>query len=340
VLTGLLQLTGGPFNPFAVVYAIHVAQAAVALGRTPTAMVAVCVAVCCGTLLYWHTLEADAEHHRLTDFPTHLFTMWVVIVSLAELVAFYVVQTSNALSRREHALETMRDRAARSDRIASLTTLAAGAAHELSTPLGTIAVVARELERAIERTSHAIPSASSALLDDARLIRTEVDRCCRILDQMSGRAGGIAADVPEPVHLGRAIESVAAQLPPEQARRLSVRIAEALPDIHVPRAGLVQVLSSVIGNAFDASPVSQPVVVEAALDGPGGVQVRVQDRGPGMSAEVLQRAGEPFYTTKEPSKGLGLGLFLARAFAERCGGTLTLASDGGGTIVALGFPAR
>jgi two-component system, sensor histidine kinase RegB len=55
---------------------------------------------------------------------------------------------------------------------------------------------------------------------------------------------------------------------------------------------------------------------------------------------VLQRAGEPFYTTKEPSKGLGLGLFLARAFTERCGGTLTLASDDDGTIVALGFPAR
>ena len=97
----------------------------------------------------------------------------------------------------------------------SLTTLAAGAAHELSTPLGTIAVVARELELA---TGRGAPGA--ALADDARLIRAEVDRCRAILDQMSGRAGGIAEDRPERLDAGSAVAGAIGELPPDAAARV------------------------------------------------------------------------------------------------------------------------
>ena len=115
--------------------------------------------------------------------------MWFSGAGIAELVAHYVTRARRVLGQRQAQLDEARERAARSERMASLTTLAAGAAHELSTPLATIAVAAGELERNAARVTE--PSAvGTALKDDARLIRSELDRCQSILDGMSGRAGG------------------------------------------------------------------------------------------------------------------------------------------------------
>lgn len=337
LLTGLLELTGGPFNPFSVLYAVHVTLAAVTLGRVSAAAIAAIALAGYGLLFYWHTQEVDPGHHRLNDFPTHLLTMWIAIATTAELVAYFVVQASNALTRREQELEAMRARAARSERLISLTTLAAGAAHELSTPLATIALASRELERAAQAHTS---GPAQPLVDDARLIRAEVDRCQAILDQMSGRAGGIAADAPEPVDVNAVIAELTARLSSDRASRLHVEVPATLPPIHVPRAGFAQVVLSLINNAFDASADSEPVRCTADAIGESGMlRVAVHDRGRPIDAEVLRRAGEPFYTTKQPGRGLGLGLFLARVFAERCGGSLTLESRDG-TTATLELPLR
>ncbi|MFN7976922.1 MAG: ATP-binding protein [Vicinamibacterales bacterium] len=326
LLTGLLDLTGGPFNPFAVVYAAHVALAFVSLGRGPGWAVGVTALGSYATLLYWHTIEGVVVHHRINDFVTHLYTMWVAATITAELVAYFAVQATNAI-------EELRARATRSERLVSLTTLAAGAAHELSTPLGTIALAARELERAASQAQ-----ADAAIVEDARLIRTEVDRCRHILDQMSGRAGGISADAPEPLDIKPIVEDVCAQLPAERRARVQVYAEPPLPTVFASRAGLRQVLSSLVVNALDASEPEGPVLVTAmGLDASGLLRIVVRDRGPGMPADVRARAGEPFFTTKEPGKGLGMGLFLARIFAERSGGTLTIESDAG-TVVMLDLP--
>ena len=182
LLAWLLDLTGGPFNPFAVVFGVYVALAGVALGRGPATVVAAGAAVAYGALLYLHTLEDVALHHRLNDFPTHLFTMWIAVAATAELAAYF-------------------------------------------------------------------------------------------------RGAGVAC-----------------------ARR------DAAP-----------------GDAIGAAGVAD----HARLD--------VRDCGPGMSPEVLARAGEPFFTTRGTGRGLGLGLFLARVFAERSGGALSIAS-GAGTTVTLDLP--
>jgi two-component system sensor histidine kinase RegB len=266
--------------------------------------------------------------------------MWIAIAVTAELAAYFFVQASNALARREHELEKLRVHAARNERLASLTTLAAGAAHELSTPLATIAIAARELERsAAALTGRGFPPAViHGLADDARLIRMEVDRCQEILDQMSGRAGGVAPDQSEPVDVRQIVCELRDRLPAEQAARLDIRTHGDLPLVDVPRAGFGQVVASLVKNAFDATPGESPVSVDVRTLH-DSVRVVVQDEGAGMPAAVLRRAGEPFYTTKEPGRGLGLGLFLARVFAERCGGTLTLQSDRGTTAI-LELPVR
>lgn len=332
LLTALLELTGGPSNPFVVVYALQVTVATLTIGGAAAVALGAFTAASYSVLIYWHVHELVQTHHRLNDFPTHLFTMWLAGTVAAELVAYFVGRASIALQRREEALEQMRRRAARSERLVSLTTLAAGTAHELSTPLATIALTARELQRALERHN-----ADGELTEDARLIRSEVDRCQAILDQMSGRAGGSAADEPEIVPLAELLNDVRADLAADRASRLVVRAAPDLLSVHVPRAGLRQTLLSLIANAFDAN-ADAPVVVDVTTTG-DSFRVAVADQGPGLTAEAARRAGEPFYTTKEPGRGLGLGLFLARIFAERLGGSLKLESSIGTTAI-LELPSR
>lgn len=333
MLTGLLELSGGPFNPFTVIYIAQIALAAVTLGGWWATALSVCAGTGFGVLVYWHLNEQTPFHHRLNDLPTHLFTMWIAAVTTAELVAHFAAQASAAVAEREDALRAMRASAARTERLIALTTLAAGAAHELSTPLATIAVAARELER----TTTTIATGEE-LADDARLIRQEVERCQAILDQMSGRAGGIASDHREAVDLDALMDDVRGRLSGDQAARLTVRVPAPAPPFLAPRAGLSQVLASLVRNAFDAGGPEAGVVLEVTT-ADDALRVAVHDQGAGMSAEVLSRAGEPFYTTKEPGRGLGLGLFLARIFAERLGGTLTLES-GPGTTAVLELPRR
>ena len=336
LLTGLLEITGGPFNPFIVIYGVQVALALCTLGPGWAWAAGAATVAGFAWLVYHHVITSDVQsHHRLNDLPTHLFTMWTAFAASAELVGYFVSQASRALARRQRELEEVRARSARNERLAALTTLAAGAAHELATPLGTIAVASRELERAV---SHLEPAADRRdLLEDARLIRVEVDRCCGILDQMSGRAGGAAADAVESVDVVRVAAAVTGRLTVDQAQRLQVRIEQGVSPLALPPAGIVQVVTALVRNAFDAVTTSQPVTLEIN-ERNGRVRFEVRDEGAGMPPSVLARAGEPFFSTKEPGRGMGLGLFLARVFAERFGGSLTLSSERGTTAV-LEFPA-
>jgi two-component system sensor histidine kinase RegB len=326
LLTGLLELTGGPLNPFSLFYAVQVALAAVTYGRAAAVVTGATAATGYGILAYWHLHELVPGHHRLNDFPTHLFTMWLAAEATAELVAYFVVRASHALTQREQELAELRVRAARSERVVALTTLAAGAAHELSTPLATIALAARELERAA-----AAAKGPASLADDAQLIRAEVDRCRAILDHMSGRAGGSAADAPEAIDLGELLTGIVERLPFDQHARVRIRIAVSRP-LTAARAGLSQAVSTLVKNAFDASAAEAPVTI-SAVERSDHVEIAVTDTGRGFSEEALERAGEPFYTTKPAGRGLGLGLFLARAFAERAGGSLRFETANGTTAI-------
>jgi len=311
---------------------LQIALAALTLGSIPAVIVGMIVSASYAVLIYWHVRELVPVHHRLNDFPTHLFTIWLAGTVATELVAYFVGQASEALLKREAALDTMRARAARSERLASLTTLTAGTAHELSTPLATIALTSRELQRALD-----LRGADRELTEDATLIRSEVDRCQEILDRMSGRAGGVSADEPEAVVIDELLTEVCSRLSPDRSRRLVVRSSPELPVALVPRAGLRQSLLSLIVNAFDASPDDvSPVMVTITADG-DLFRVIVADKGLGLTPEVARRAGEPFFTTKEAGRGLGLGLFLTRVFAERLGGSLKLESFEG-TMATLELP--
>jgi two-component system sensor histidine kinase RegB len=336
LLTGLLDITGGPFNPFIVMYAVYIWVGAAAVSPVWTAVVSLASTVGFGWLVVDHLRAGLLEHHRLNDFPTHLFTMWFSGAGIAELIAHYVARARMVLGQRQAQLDEARERAARSERLASLTTLAAGAAHELSTPLATIAVATGELERNAARVTE--PSAvGTALKDDASLIRSELDRCQSILDGMSGRAGAGLPATLEPMTPSSIASLVEGRLTDARRQRLTVYIGPDTPIPAATGAEMVQVISSLLRNAFDASGDADRVVLRFGIRGPM-VRIEVQDRGTGMSPDARRRAGEPFYTTKEPGRGLGLGLFLVRTFAERSGGSLEFQGTDGTTAI-LEVPA-
>jgi two-component system sensor histidine kinase RegB len=336
LLTGLLDITGGPFNPFIVMFVPYVWLATVTLSVRWGIVVAAVATVAFSWLVLDHVNAETAVHHRLNDFPTHLFTMWFAGAGIAELVAHYVARARAALEQRQQQLEAARERALRSEHLAALTTLAAGAAHELSTPLATIAVAARELERNAERLAQLSPECAS-LQEDARLIRTEVDRCRVILDGMSGRARDGAGAASTPLAPEALVDLIRSRLAEEQRARMRIEIQPDVAPPAAPGAEMVQAISSLLKNAFDASDGEAPVDLRFAQQN-GMVRVEVHDRGPGMAPDVLRRAGEPFYSTKETGRGLGLGLFLTRSVVERAGGSLRFEVNGGTTAV-LEIPA-
>jgi two-component system sensor histidine kinase RegB len=326
-LTGLLHWAGGAANPFSILYLVYITLAAVVLGaRWAWFLAALCVG--CYGLLF--AFQAPLEHvgHLDSAMRLHLHGMWVAFCVAAALTAYFVVQMSTAIERRDAEMAAMQDRAARSERLASLATLAAGAAHELGTPLATIAVAARELERSLR----ALPEpAVRPLIDDAALIRSELDRCRAILRRMAAEVGQTPGEAPAEFTASELLADVVAALPAPQKARVRTS-AGNVALLRAPRAALLQVVQNLLRNALDACVDRVTVSVEA--EGRGFV-VLLHDDGPAMSPEVLERVGEPFFSTKGPGKGLGLGVFIARSLCEQMGGRLIL-----GSIPGLGTTAR
>ncbi|MCA9538324.1 MAG: HAMP domain-containing histidine kinase [Myxococcales bacterium] len=336
-LSGLLYLTGGPFNPFSFIYLVHIALAAAVLrARWTWALVGLSV-LCFGALFWDHVwLDLDLHPSHLMDhMRMHLEGMFVAFGVAAAFIAYFVTRVRRALAAREVELAVTRHVAARAERLASLATLAAGAAHELSSPLGTIAVAARELEIDFGQR---FPD-EGAMRDDLSLIRHEVNRCRTILEQMAADAGeGIGAPFSR-VKVRRLIDDAAMALG-EGAVVAAGEAAVLDGVIEVPARALAQALRAVLKNAREASPPGAAVEVRATTS-VDGVALRVRDRGAGMSAETLARLGEPFFTTKDAGQGMGLGVFLARAVLSRLGGRLDYASTaGGGTTATLHLAVR
>jgi two-component system, sensor histidine kinase RegB len=335
MLTALLYLTGGPSNPFSFLYLVHVALAAVVLPAGYTWGLVGLSLACFGLLFAlpeWLPEQMQTHLSHADQMRMHMQGMWIAYGVSAVFITFFVTRVRQSLGERESELARARSLATQSEKLASLATLATGAAHELSTPLSTIAVVAKELERAMNLAEQ--PGAR----EDARLIRREVERCREILQRMAADAAQPTDQDSEPLRVRELLRRVMDGLGSNLPVRVEVEDAIAESVLHAPPQATAQALRAVLKNALQASEQSGPVRVSARTL-QGRCVLEVQDFGSGMTPEILSRAGEPFFTTKGPGDGMGLGLFLARAVVERAGGSVTLDSKpGAGTTAALVLP--
>ncbi len=328
MLTFLLIRTGGPQNPFSTLYLVHVAMAVTTLGAMWTWIVLVAAAIGYAMLFF-------IAPHPLSDGPLppriEQFGLFANLVLIGGLIAYFSSRVNRALRRRELQVSALRERNARHEKLSTLTTLAAGAAHELGTPLATIAVVAKELELAISK----LPERAD-LVEDAQLIRQECNRCRFILDRMRVEVVSDPSNVATP--MAELLKQLGRHLREDEKLRLEITGPQDGLAIAAPCPAIEQSLTVMIRNAIDASPEEAGVklIIRRLKD---SVAFDVIDRGHGMSEDVLKKAGDPFFTTKVPGRGMGLGLFLVRLVAENFHGDFSLNSKPGvGTTSTLELP--
>jgi two-component system sensor histidine kinase RegB len=335
-LTALLALSGGYSNPFSTMYLVNVALSTVLLDATwAWAMLGTSLALF-GSLFGLHHLGVLQVLSRLDHaeiMALHMQGMWVSFAVAAAFIVYVVARVQLALTQVEEALAAERSLSARKDKVASLATLAAGAAHELSTPLGTIAIVTKELQRSLK------DSVSPEVRSDLQLVRDQIARCREILDRMSAQSGANMGESFVNIPVPRWVEQALSGLVARDRVQVEMVPPAAETSIFGPPKALAETLRGLMKNAVQASPPGVSVVLRTAV-AEGRVRASVIDRGKGMPADVLARVGEPFFTTKVPGEGMGLGLFLTRALAEQLGGEFRITSSPGvGTEATVELPA-
>jgi two-component system sensor histidine kinase RegB len=325
-LSGVVALAGGASNPLISLYLPLVAIAAAILpARLAAAFAATCVAAY--SALAFLAPEAHV-HDPQRAFELHLFGMWLVFVLSALTIAWFVARMTAGMRARDAALARAREEALRDERAVALGNLAAGAAHELGTPLATIAVLAEDLSRNAEL--------AAGPREDAALLREQVAACKRILTRLADRAGSPRAESVQAVALDAWLGDLTRGW---QVRRAGVAAhfaiegASAAPLI-APVPTLEQALCNVFDNAADASP--REVEIAARFDA-RVLTIDVLDRGVGIAEPLRARLGREPLTTRPD--GHGLGLVLAFAAVERAGGNISFAPrTGGGTRARIELP--
>jgi len=325
-LTLLLFYSGGASNPFVSLYLPPVAIAAAILPAGYAWALAGLSVTAYSALVFWNVPLAMQDAERAAHL--HLTGMWLIFVASALLITWFVARMTEAVQSRDRQLATAREAALRNERVVALGSLAAGAAHELGTPLATMAVLTSELLR--------LPESTAAMREDLTVLREQIAHCKGIITSLAEQAGQTRAEGGRAVAVDAWLESVVArwrQLRPHTPARLSLHGATPVPLI-VGEATLEQALLNLFNNAADAAPTEVEIDAEWSVS---HLQIEVRDRGPGIDAQVLLNAGRDFITTRQ--NGAGIGLFLAHAAVERYGGRITLSNRAdGGAITRVDLP--
>jgi two-component system sensor histidine kinase RegB len=275
-------------------------------------------------------MHHDAGMHPDGGFQMHVFGMWLGFVFSAGFVAVIIVGLAHSLRERDRNLAEAREQALQNERIVALGTLAAGAAHELGTPLGTMAILAAELEREYTNAGH------DDLLRKLGILRKQVDRCKEALSVMSASAGAGRAESGHRMTVRKYLDAVLAEWRQQYPHAgLEALVSEAAPAaMVVAERTLTQALLNVLNNAADASP--ETVMLEANWSDTE-LTLRISDRGPGLREDIHEQLGKQPVTTKP--EGLGVGLYLAHATIRRLGGDMGVSNRSqGGTTVRITMP--
>jgi two-component system sensor histidine kinase RegB len=325
-LTGIAYFAGGASSPLISLYLPLIAVAATILPPRPASVLAA-ISIGCYSLV--SLVHAPTHvHDPVEAFRSHLIGMWVIFVCSALTISWFVVRLNATIRSRDAALAAARETALRNERVVALGNLAAGAAHELGTPLATMAVVVGELAND--------PSLSPQVKSDVELALAQVRECKRIITRLAARAGSSRAEAVQPVSADAWIEQLVERWRLQRPQVVpEVRIEGAIPGPRIAAdVTLEQALLNLFNNAADASPGQ--VGIHAGWDSQH-VQVDVLDRGKGIPPEIAGRLGLDLVSTRD--EGAGMGVVLALSAVEQSGGTLSFTSRAdGGTLAKVLLP--
>ena len=332
LLTALLYFCGGSTNPFAPLYLLPLTLTAAALPWRYTWPMLLLTSSCYSLLLFYYVpllhSHRGAPAHVLDDFKVHVVGTWLGFLLGGGLIAYFAVRMRETLRERDSLRSRMREQELRTERMLALGTFATGAAHELGTPLATIAVLSKELHGSDERDARRL-----------QVLREQVERCKDILGSLSAAVGASRAEGGSAVVLDDYLREVFGrwqELHPQVQAHIRVQGTVAAPRMVIDRT-LSQAFLNVLNNAAEVS----AVVDVAAEWNETTLVLVVRDHGPGLAPQVQEHIGEPFFTTKEPGAGMGLGLYLARSTLERLGGELSIENQPeGGALARLCLPLQ
>lgn len=333
----LLFLTGGLQNPFALLFMAPVLISAAALSPDRTLALGL-LAAGCATFLLFLRRPLPWSPAGAMELPfSYVLGIWTAILlglAFTAVFAWRVAEEAHQLAQALAATELV---LAREQHLSQLDGLAAAAAHELGTPLNTIALVARELDN--------LAPGGSAMKEDTLLLREQVERCRGILGKLAS-LGEDQERFLEPMTLSHLVEEMVA---PQRSFDIDIAVAcdgDRPEPVCRRNAGVIYGLGNLIDNAVDFA--RERIAVEASWNA-DTVSIEIRDDGSGFAPEVLLRVGEPYVTTRggakreagEAGSGLGLGLFIAKTLIERSGANLTFsnaAAPGQGAIARVSWP--
>ncbi|HEY0106413.1 MAG TPA: ActS/PrrB/RegB family redox-sensitive histidine kinase [Rhizomicrobium sp.] len=343
----LLYLTGGITNPFALIFVapVVIAAATLNLGNT-LILAAIAFASVCVISVFHRPLPWAAAEPLLLP-PLYQVGIWASLVIGIGFTSIYAWRIASEGARMSAGLAATQLALSRERRLASIGALATAAAHELGTPLGTIAVVARELE-------HVLPQ-GSAESEDAALLRQQAERCRAILARLANPEETLLGETAR-LPLGAFLEDLAE---PYRGDDLEVSI-DLKPDVEgdaqpkVWRAPeLLHGLGNIIDNAADFA--ASKIRIQARWNA-SQLRIAVEDDGPGFAPEIFERIGEPYLTSRpghfalgenelgptdglDKHEGMGLGFFIAKTLLEQTGAAVSAFNlESGGARVSAVWP--
>ncbi|MCB5186274.1 sensor histidine kinase [Methylobacillus gramineus] len=343
LLTWLFYVTGGYSNPFVWMYLLPLAVAAVALSWQQTWLIAALVISCYSLLMFWyqpliitstkhlHAHGASAALHLQDEgFNLHLLGMWSGFVVSAMVIAFFVERMGRNLREYDRLLAQSREKVLASERMLSLGTLATGAAHELGTPLSTMAVITQDLAKEY--------SDNPELADSLRILRKQVDQCKQILSSITASAGMMRSESNTRIALDEFIQQIVQRwrdMRPAIPITLELRLPGSIPAIAGDLA-LSQAITNLINNAADASPQGIKLIASIQHE---SLLLDIHDQGQFPDAATFASMGQPFISSKQESGGLGLGVFLARSVLEKFEGEIHFTPlESHGTLTSIHIP--
>lgn len=343
-LTALLYYSGGASNPFSFFYVVHVALAAILLGQTWVWGLTLLSSVCYGILFFFKIdLPELSTHHDMSmhldyginhAFSLHLQGMWVAFSLVAITLAFFFTRIIAVLKNKENQIRRVENEALRIQRLADITGLAANAAHQLNTPLATIKIAAEEMQTKLNKEI----GANSNLSQDAELILNQVRRCSQILSNLRIEAGDLEGEKSREVAFEDIYLELLNKFDATQISSIELDADSKEITLAVPQRPFIEALSALVKNALESGPAARVKLI-ASRQTSYGQKIIVKDNGAGIPQKILEKVGQAFFSTKADGQGLGLGIFLAKSFAEKLGGSLQISTkEGSGTEVTIQIP--
>ncbi|ESZ50242.1 ActS/PrrB/RegB family redox-sensitive histidine kinase [Mesorhizobium sp. RSR565B] len=332
-LAGLLFLTGGLTNPFSVLMTVPVVISAASLPLRLTAVLGALVMAAATLLVFFHQPLPWYEGAPLPMPFIYVAGIWMAVFSSIAFTAIYAFRVAEEARLLANALAATELVLQREQHLSALDGLAAAAAHELGTPLATIALVSKEMEKALGN--------DPKYGEDVKLLRSQSERCREILKRLTSLSSEGEAHLSR-LPLTSLVEEVTA---PHRDFGISIKLrpGERVGPEPVGRRnpGVIYGLGNLVENAVDFARTS--VTVRWSWD-ELDVTFSIIDDGPGFPPEIIDRIGEPYMSTRQGNEaggGLGLGLFIAKTLLERSGATLDFRNSSGlgeGAIVQISWP--